>query len=84
MNDLPFVHCQENGLLVTRHSPETLSESILYALGDGDFRFRVGNQSRKKFAEKLASGALVEPYLKAVQPSRLVAVTENNEIETSP
>jgi len=53
-------------------------------LGDGDFRFRVGNQSRKKFAEKLASGALVEPYLKAVQPSRLVAVTENNEIETSP
>ena len=84
VNDLPFVHCQENGLLVTRHSPETLSESILYALGDGDFRFRVGNQSRKKFAEKLASGALVEPYLKAVQPSRLVAVTENNEIETSP
>lgn len=82
--DLPFVHCRENGLLIPRHSPETLSESILYALGDGDFRFRVGNQSRKKFAEKLASGALVEPYLKAVEPSRLVAVAENKPFETSP
>ena len=82
--DLPFVHCRENGLLIPRHSPETLSESILYALGDGDFRFRVGNQSRKKFAAKLASGALVEPYLKAVEPSRLVAVAENKPFETSP
>jgi len=84
VKDLPFVHCFENGLLVPRHSPEPLSETILHALGDGDFRFRVGNQCRKKFAEKLASGALVEPYLKAVQPSRLLAVAENNEIETSP
>jgi len=73
--DLPFVHCHEKGLLVPRHSPETLAESILYALGDGDFRFRVGNQSRKRFAEKLADGALVEPYLEAVEPSRLVAAT---------
>lgn len=82
--NLPFVHCPENGLLVPRHSLETLAESILYALGDGDFRFRVGNHCRKKFAEKLAAGALVEPYLEAVEPSRLVAAAENSQIEASP
>jgi glycosyltransferase involved in cell wall biosynthesis len=82
--DLPFVHCLENGLLVPRHSPETLSESILYALGDGDFRFRVGNQSRKTFAEKLSTGALVEPYLDAVEPSDFAVVADNSQIEASP
>ena len=81
--DMPFVHCYENGLLVPRHSPETLAESILYALGDGDFRFRVGNQSRKKFAERLTSGALVEPYLEAVEPRRLLAAAEKKTIEAS-
>ena len=81
--ELPFVHCQEKGLLIPRQSPETLTESILYALNDGDFRFRIGNQSRKYLAEKLAVDSLVEPYLKAVEPSRLVSTAENNEIETS-
>lgn len=83
VTDAPFVHCHENGLLVPRHSPETLSESILYALDDRDFRSRVGSLSRKKFAEKLSTGALVEPYLEAVETSRLVAVAENNKTETS-
>lgn len=83
VTDAPFVHCHENGLLVPRHSPETLSESILFALNDGDFRTRVGNLSRKKFAEKLSTGALVEPYIDAVESSALVAVAENNETETS-
>ena len=82
--DLPFVHCNKDGLLVPRHSPKTLAASILYALNDGDFRFRVGNQSRKKLAEKLANGSLVDPYLEATRSARFVTAVENSKIEASP
>ncbi len=83
--DHPFVQCDERGLLVPRQSPETLSESILYALDDGDFRFRVGNQTRRECAQKLAIGGLVDPYLAAADPAQLGSVsdTANNVIETS-
>ncbi len=82
--NLPFVHSSKDGLLVPRHSPEILAASILYALGDGDFRFRVGNQSRKKFAERLSAGSLVDPYLEAAQSSHLFAAAEISKIEASP
>ncbi len=82
--DLPFVHCPKDGLLVPRQSPETLAGSILFALADGDFRFRVGNQSRKKFAERLAIGSLADPYLEAIGASHLVAAAENSNVEASP
>jgi glycosyltransferase involved in cell wall biosynthesis len=82
--DPPFIHCRESGLRVPRHSPESLAASILHALDDGDFRFRVGNLSRKSFAEKLTAGASVEPYIEAFSPVATAAIAPHNPIETSP
>lgn len=74
--DQSFVHCPKKGLLVPRQSPETLAASVAGVLGDGDFRFRVGSQTRKYFAEKLFHHAQVEPYLKVFETSRLVSTAE--------
>ena len=79
----PFVQSTAGGLLVGRQSPSSLANAITYALEHSDFRMRVGNQSRRMFAEEIKQQPRVNRWLDAFTAAQ-DATAENASETTSP